>query len=47
MIIPDTSKSANTLHALADVEQFKKIRSDTTDKLLAVLLYAEWDESSM
>jgi hypothetical protein len=47
MIIPDTSKTTSTLHSLGDVEQFKKLRNDTTDKVLALLMFAEWDESSM
>ena len=47
MIIPENSKAPNTLKELSTKEDFLKLRNDTTDKLLVVLLYASWDDSSM
>ena len=47
MIIPESSNKANELYELIDVPAFQKLRNDTTDKLIAILFYAEWDASSM
>lgn len=47
MIIPESSTKANALYELADIPAFQKLRTDTTDKLIAILFYAEWDASSM
>ena len=51
MLIPEY-KSANTaaptaeLTQLTELDQYKKLRAATTDKIIAVLFTASWDEPS-
>lgn len=48
MLIPDFSatKQANTLIQLTTEAEFRSLRENTTDKLICVLMVAEWDQAS-
>ena len=49
MLIPEyTTKTSATpqLTLLTSMEEYEKLRQSTTDKLLLILVTAEWDDSS-
>ena len=52
MLIPEYKSAANTTAAkaeftqLTELDQYKKLRAATTDKVIAVLFTASWDDSS-
>ena len=49
MLIPEyTTKTSATpqLTLLSSMEEYEKLRQSTTDKLLLILVTAEWDDSS-
>ena len=48
MLIPEYKKEASTaqLVNLTELDQYKKIRAVTTDKVICVLFVADWDDSS-
>lgn len=48
MLIPEYKKEASTaqLVNLTELDQYKKIRAATTDKVICVLFVADWDDSS-
>ncbi len=49
MLIPEyTTKTSATpqLTSLTNMEEYEKLRQSTTDKLLLILVTAEWDDSS-
>ena len=49
MLIPEyTTKTSATpqLTSLTSLEEYEKLRQSTTDKLLLILVTAEWDDSS-
>ena len=49
MLIPEyTTKTSATpqLTSLTSMEEYEKLRQSTTDKLLLILVTAEWDDSS-
>jgi thioredoxin-like negative regulator of GroEL len=48
MLIPEYKKEAPTcaLTNLTDLDQYKKLRAATTDKVICVLFVADWDDSS-
>lgn len=49
MLIPEyTTKTSATpqLTLLSSMEEYDKLRQSTTDKLLLILVTAEWDDSS-
>ncbi len=49
MLIPEyTTKTSATpqLTSLTTMEEYEKLRQSTTDKLLLILVTAEWDDSS-
>ena len=48
MLIPEFSPNIKTptLNLINSVEEFDKLRQQTTDKLLLTLVTAEWDSSS-
>ena len=46
MLIPETTTKPNTLYEFQTMEDYNKLRTATTDKLLFILVKAEWDDSS-
>ena len=46
MLIPETMTKSNTLYEFQSMEDYNKLRGATTDKLLMILVKAEWDDSS-
>ena len=46
MLIPEYSTKANTLHTINSLDEFEKLRASVTDKLLFILVGAEWDDAS-
>jgi hypothetical protein len=48
MLIPEFSstKAQPSLTTLSSLDEFEKLRQQTTDKLFLTLIYAEWDSAS-
>ena len=49
MLIPDNPNNAakpSTFESVSDLDTWKKLRTDTTDRVIMVLFGAEWDEPS-
>ena len=51
MLIPEykaaqATESQACFTQLGEIDQYKKLRTATTDKVIAVLFTAEWDEAS-
>jgi thioredoxin-like negative regulator of GroEL len=47
MLIPEYAPKSNALKTIGALDEFEKLRASVTDRLLLMLVVAEWDSASM